>query len=147
MTVYELIKKHEGERLKPYKCTANKWSIGVGWNFDDNKLPEDINKYLTEHGEITQEMSDRLLTISVGWAARDCRALFPEFDTFSGNRQIALIDWLFQLGHYRASKFTNSIHMINTGRWEAAAENMMKSKWAQQTPNRAREITKMIEEG
>jgi hypothetical protein len=37
--------------------------------------------------------------------------------------------------------------MINTGRWEAAAENMMKSNWAKQTPNRAREITKMIEEG
>ena len=50
MTVYELIKKHEGERLKPYKCTAGKWTVGVGFNFDDNKLPEDINTYLTKHG-------------------------------------------------------------------------------------------------
>jgi lysozyme len=147
MNVYELIKKHEGERLKPYKCTAGKWTIGVGFNFDDNKLPEDINKYMTEHGEITQEMSDRLLTISVGWAARDCQALFPEFDNFSPRRQTALIDWMFQLGYYKASRFVNSVHLINTGRWEDAAANMMKSKWAQQTPNRAKEITKMIEEG
>lgn len=124
MNVIELIKKHEGERLKPYRCTAGKWTVGVGWNFDDNKLPPDINEYLTEHGEITPEMSDRLLTISIGWAARDCRALFPEFDSFSAKRQIALIDWLFQLGHYRASKFANSIHFINTGRWERAERAM-----------------------
>ena len=147
MNVIELIKKHEGEMLKPYRCTAGKWTVGVGWNFDDNKLPPDINEYLTKHGEITQEMSDRLLTISIGWAARDCRALFPEFDSFTPKRQAALIDWLFQLGHYRASKFANSIHFINTGRWERAAENMMKSNWAKQTPARAKEITKMIEEG
>ena len=147
MTVYELITKHEGRRKKPYKCTAGKKTIGIGWNYDDNPLPVYIAAYLKKHGEITDEMINYLLDISVGRAIDDCRTLFPDFDGFSINRQMALTDFVFQLGRKTASTFVNSIAMINTGRWEEAAENMMKSRWATQTPKRAEEVTDLIAAG
>lgn len=149
MTIYELLKKHEGKRNKPYLDNAMppKKTIGVGWNIDANPLPADIDSYLKAHGEITDEMVNTLLSISVKRATADCRDLFPAFDEFTENRQMALIDFVFQLGKKGASRFVSSIAMINTGRWEEAAENMMKSLWAKQVPNRAKEITQMIEEG
>jgi lysozyme len=145
--IYDLLKRHEGVRKKPYKCPAGFLTVGVGWNIDANPLPKDIAAYLKKNGEITDDMVDRLLFISVGAATLNCYGLFPDFENFTENRQMALIDFVFQLGGAGAAKFVNSIAMINTGRWEDAAENMMKSAWAKQTPKRAAEITQMIEEG
>jgi lysozyme len=147
MDVRELIEKHEGRRNKPYKCPAGKMTIGVGYNFDDNPLPSDIAAYLKKNGEITEDMIDRLLFISVGVAAFDCYKLFPDFNNFSENRQAALTDWMFNLGYPKASKFYNAITAINAGNWQLAATHLSRSLWYEQVPNRAEEICKMIEEG
>ena len=147
MKVEEFIEKHEGRRLKPYKCPAGFNTIGVGWNFDANPLPKKIRDYLKEHGCITQAMSNELLRISIGVAVTDCLDLFPDFEKFSDNRRMALIDFVFQLGISRASKFVNSVHMINTGQWKEAADNMRLSAWYHQVPNRAQEVTELIEVG
>ena len=146
-TISELITKHEGRRSKPYKCSAGANTIGVGHNIDANPLPADIAKHLKETGSIDNEMIARLLAMDIIRAASDCKKLFPEFNSFSHNRRAALIDWCFQLGFTRASRFVTSIACINTGRWSEAAEAMRNSKWAEQTPNRAAEITDLIEEG
>jgi len=70
-----------------------------------------------------------------------------QLDSYSPARKNALIDWMFQLGFGSARQFRTSIRLIKEQKWKEAAANMMKSNWAKQTPNRAKEITKMIEEG
>jgi len=30
----EMIDRHEGNRLKKYRCPAGHWTIGRGWNLD-----------------------------------------------------------------------------------------------------------------
>lgn len=147
MTLYELITKHEGRTNKPYKCPAGHMTIGIGWNMDANPLPLDVKIYLAQNGKITAAMIDRLLSISVGRAISDCHSLFPEFDSFSDARRMALADFVFQLGFKRASTFRKAIAAINTGRWEDAAKEMQDSAWFKQTPNRAKTIIEMIEEG
>lgn len=147
MTIEQFIEKHEGRKLKPYKCPAGAKTIGVGWNIDANPLPGAIGRCLKETGKITNAMADQLLSLSIKVASSDCEDLFPDFDNFTDNRRMALIDFLFQLGKSRASKFVNSIHMINTAQWKEAAENMRQSAWFNQVPNRAKEVTKLIEEG
>lgn len=43
-----LIKHHEGVRLKPYKCPAGLWTVGVGHLIGDGKtLPDDWNRLFT----------------------------------------------------------------------------------------------------
>ena len=147
MTIEQFIDKHEGDRLKPYKCPAGANTIGRGWNFDANPLPKPIADYLKEHGCITQEMSDLLLSLSVKNAISDCLDLFPNWDDISVNRRTALIDFVFQVGKTKASKFVHAIAAINTGRWEDAANHMRQSAWAKQTPKRAVEVTDLIEAG
>ena len=146
-TIEQFITRHEGRKLKPYKCTAGHWTIGVGWNMDANPLPKDIRDYLKAHGSITNEMVDKLLDISINQAVKDCHKLFPEFESFSPNRKMALTDFVFQLGLSRSSAFVNTIAAINTGRWEDAVKEMRDSNWFKQVPNRAKEVTELIEEG
>ena len=145
--IKEMLRRHEGERLKPYKCPAGKNTIGVGWNFDANPLPKDIAAYLAAHGQITKGMSERLLDISIATARRNCIELFPNFKTFSENRQNALIDFVFNVGPGTALKFRNTLTFIRTGAWDLAAANMAKSRWYEQVGSRAKEIVKMIKEG
>ena len=147
MTIYSLLEKHEGRKHKPYRCTGGKRTIGIGHNFDDNPLPPHIADYLKKNGQITDDMVDELLETDILHATADCCVLFPGFDSFSERRKMALVDFVFQLGFNRARKFIHSIACINIGRWGKAGEQMRKSRWAEQTPNRAIEIISMIEEG
>lgn len=147
MTIYSLLEKHEGRKHKPYRCTGGKRTIGIGHNFDDNPLPPHIADYLKKNGQITDDMVDELLETDILHATADCCVLFPGFDSFSERRKMALVDFVFQLGFTKARKFIHSIACINIGKWEKAGEQMRKSRWAEQTPNRAMEIIEMIEEG
>ena len=149
MTTQQFIEGPEGRRNKPYKDTAEppKTTIGVGWNMDANPLPADIQEYLDANGEITDEMINELFDISLDRAIAGCKALFPDFDNFSDGVKMALTDFVFQMGEHGASKFVNSIAMINSGQWEEAAENMLKSLWAEEVPNRAKDVTDLIAAG
>jgi len=147
MTIKELLIKHEGKKSRPYKCPAGFNTIGIGYNFDANPLPEDIEKYLKENGKITEDMIDRLLFLSVGAATTDCHSLFPDFDNFTEARRMALVDFLFNIGKRRAMGFRKAIAAINTKRWADAAKEMKDSTWFNQVKGRAAEIIEMIEEG
>ena len=147
MTLYEFIEKHEGRRKKPYRCPAGKLTIGVGHNIDANPLPPDIQHYLAQTGYITEDMIDRLLNTDIRHAVADCQVIFPAFNTFSDNRRMALIDFVFQLGFTGARRFTRSVNAINAEKWDDAARYMGESLWARQTPARAAEVIKLIKEG
>ena len=147
MTLYEFIEKHEGRRKKPYRCPAGKLTIGVGHNIDANPLPIDIKRHLEEFGYIDNEMIDRLLNTDIRHAVADCQVIFPQFNTFSDNRRMALVDFVFQLGFTGARRFVRSVKAINAEQWDDAARYMAESEWARQTPNRAKEVRQLIKEG
>lgn len=145
-TLRNMIIRHEGWRNEPYYCSEHVRTIGAGWNLN-NPLPPEIDAYLKKNGRITDDHINELLDISLRHAWADCRVLFPAWDSFSDRRKFALIDFVFQLGFNKARRFIHSIACINTGRWEKAGEQMWKSRWAEQTPNRAKEVIEMIEVG
>ena len=123
-------------------------TIGVGHNFDDNPLPNDIKKSLEQFGKIDDEQIDRLLNQDIRYAVHDCQVLFPSFNEFSDNRRMALIDWMFQLGFRGVRNFKKAVKAINAEDWELAARNMAESAWArEQTPKRAKEVIELIRVG
>ncbi len=142
-----LLRQHEGLRLTPYRCTAGALTIGYGHNIDANGLPAAIKANLDRDGAITQADAEALLLAGIQRAEVDCRRLFPRFEGFSDARKAALIDWLFNLGKTRAMTFRQSIHLMNRGLWEDAADEMLRSLWAKQVGQRAVTITDMIREG
>lgn len=128
----DLVKSHEGLRLRPYTCTAGHLSIGYGWNLDEWPLPPEIASFFHLWGRITEEMADQLLDIQISIAVADCRKLYPGFDGFSEARRIALTDFLYNLGIVRASGFRKMRTAINAGDWNEAAEQVRDSAYWQQ---------------
>lgn len=146
-TIEELLTRHEGKSLKPYKCPAGKKTIGYGRNIDAKPLPREMADYLKEHGEITNAMSNELLHQDILAAEAGCMLLFPDFYNFAPARRNALVDFVFNVGLGTARKFKKTVAAICLGDWDTAADEMENSSWYRQVGGRAREICEMIKNG
>jgi GH24 family phage-related lysozyme (muramidase) len=142
-----LIKGNEGYSSFMYECGAHTRTIAWGHNIDANGLPRDIEIYVGMYGVITPTMAERLLDMDIAVAIKSCKLLYPEFDEFSESRQMALIDFVFNVGYKTATAFTNTNNAITEGRWEDAAKGLENSAWYSQVKNRAKKDVAMIREG
>ena len=127
MDVQEYVKKNEGLRLKPYLCTAGKWTIGYGHNLENG-----ISEYVAE----------AILDEDIRTAIEDVLAIFSndkdEFQSIlSYNRYIALVDMMFNLGKPRFLTFKRMIQAIKEKNWDKAANELLDSKYAAQVGQRA----------
>lgn len=127
-----MLQRHEGLRLKPYKCTAGKVSIGYGRNLDDMGISEVEAMVLLRHD--IERCYDELSVFS--W--------FADLDQV---RQEALIDMLFNLGLPTFLEFKKTLKFVAEGKYSQAAEEMLRSKWADQVGDRAKELAYMMDTG
>ena len=51
---------------------------------------------------------------------------------------------IYQMGYNGVSKFTNTLKLIKDGRYQDASIEMLDSKWAQQTDERAIDLSKIM---
>lgn len=114
---------HEGLELSLYKCTGDKWTIGVGRNLDDRGITEDEARYLLKNDIAIVE--EELLRVK------------PSVADLDGVRQRILVDMGFNLGIPTLMKFQNMWTAIEDEDWIEAAEQMLDSRWAKQVGRRA----------
>lgn len=117
----ESVKQGEGLRLKPYRCSAGKLSIGVGRNLDDVG--------------ITEEEAEYLLMNDLQRAENDAKKL-PGFDNCSQVRRDVLIEMVFNLGLPRVLGFRKMLAALSKGDYTEAAHQMLDSKWHKDVGNR-----------
>lgn len=150
--------RHEGKTNKPYRCTKGHRTIGIGRNMDVKPLPRAIRLFLDEHGYITEEHINALFATDIMDAMSGCIDLYPDFNAFSENRKIALIDFMFNVGYGTARKFKVTNSYINAGNWLAASEEIRQSLYYTQLGGdppgtddgkleRPEEIARMLKEG
>lgn len=126
----ELIISHEGLKLKPYKCTAGKLTIGVGRNIEDVGISFDEAMFMLDN--------------DIKACIKDMVKLFPGWYQLSENQQTVLINMRFNLGLSRFRKFKKMIIAINAKDFDRAAREMMNSLWyRKQVGNRAVELVEM----
>lgn len=129
----ETLKRHEGVKDTLYKCTADKWTIGVGRNLEDVGLSEDEIDYLLQNDiERTKNLIEKYM---------------PWYSDLDEVRQEALINFVFNVGIGTAMKFKNAMAALEAHDYDTAAIEMMDSNWAKQVGNRAIEVTEMIKTG
>ena len=129
----ETLKRHEGVKDTLYKCTADKWTIGVGRNLEDVGLSKDEIDYLLQNDiERTKELMDDYI---------------PWHNDLDEVRQEALINFVFNVGIGTAMKFKNAMAALEEHDYDTAAIEMMDSNWAKQVGDRAIEVTEMIKTG
>lgn len=108
----------EALKLKLYKCKANKWTIGVGHNIQDNGITKDIAMYILK--------SDIDMTI------KDLKANFLWFKNLDSYRKEVIINMCFNLGIVKLKKFTKTIKALKKGDYVKASIEMLDSKWAKE---------------
>jgi len=125
--------RDEGLRLKPYRCTAGRLTIGVGRNLDDVG--------------ITAEEADYLLENDLGRAMADLDRALPWWRGLSEARQRALVNMAFNVGLSRLLGFKAMLAALQRGDWNEAAAEALASRWADQVGARAVRIAEMMREG
>lgn len=128
----QLIKKHEGLRLKPYRCTAGKLTIGYGRNL------EDVG--------ISQSEAEQMLYNDIQNCYAACIKL-PCWNKLNEARQAVLLDMCFNVGFAGLQKFKKMLAALEVGAYSRAAFEMLDSKWARQVKSRADELAQIMEKG
>lgn len=130
MSLLERIKEHEGLRLKPYRCTAGKLTIGYGRNIEDRG--------------ISREEAEYLLVNDIANCKAQVLKEFPWSVGLDNARREVLIEMCFQLGINRLSLFTKMLRALQSGNYAKAADEMLDSAWHKQTPKRAETLANIM---
>lgn len=150
--IHELV-RDEGERLKTYRCTAGKLTIGVGRNLDDvGLLPGEaeemkitLNSIRTKG--ITRAQSRKMLSNDIDRVIRDLDRHLPWADKLDEVRQRVIINMAFNLGIHGLLGFRNTLAFVRGGQYDRAADNMLKSLWARQVKGRAVRLSELMRLG
>lgn len=146
MTAQEFIKSEEGLRLTPYRCSMKKLTIGYGHNMEANPLPADIAAYLAAHGAISTEMAERLFAAKFADVERAARGLV-KWDSLNETRKAVVASMIFQMGEGGFMAFRTTRRLIDAGKYARAALAMLKSRWEDQTEDRAHRSAIMMATG
>ena len=131
--IIEQLRRDEGEVLTAYEDSLGYLTLGVGRLIDKRK-----------GGGITREESAYLLNNDIGRVDAELRSRLPWFGALDEVRQASLINMGFQLGVSGLLEFTRSLACIRDGRYAEAETHLLASKWAQQTPARAKRVAHQI---
>jgi len=129
----EQLKRHEGFRSKPYRCTAGKLTIGYGRNLDDVG--------------ITPSEALELLRQDVARARKDVLKHISGADLLDDVRLNVLINMCFNLGIYKLLLFKKTLRAVQDFDFDKAAEEMLNSVWANQVGVRATELAEQMRTG
>lgn len=156
------LEREEGRRSRAYRDHLGYWTIGIGRLIDPRKggrittdeeailiandptrRPGDWRNWVLTDSEI-----DMLKRNDIKRFVAEI-SQWPAWKAVEGNvaRQVALTSLAFQLGIVGLRQFKNSLRMVEEKRFADAAANFLKSKWARQTPERAKRVTDMIRTG
>jgi len=132
------IRRHEGLRLEPYKCSEGYLTIGFGRNIETNGISEAeaefmlLNDLLMVEGELKDE----------GW-----------YNQLDETRRAVVLNMAFNLGKPTLLKFKKFIGALSDDDYETASKEMVtgsnggESKWASQVGKRAYELADQMRTG
>lgn len=128
--VAEQLLVDEGLRLKPYRCTAGRLTIGVGRNLEDRGVSEAEALLLLDND--IADCWDRL-AVRQPWVLAAPEAV-----------QEVLVNMAFNLGVAGLLGFKETLALMKTEKYAEAARAMLASKWARQVGKRAERLAGQV---
>ncbi len=139
--ITSLLKKDESFSKYIYTCTKGKRTIGYGFNLDEGMTVKEAELILDEKVKYYRKMAS---------------TIFSDLDAYSNNRQLAIVNMMYNLGVPKFLTFFELIKAIKIGHWSLAADNVKYrdavtmdkiTPYYRQVGARADRIMKMLEEG
>ena len=141
------IKAHEGYREAPYRDSLGYWTIGYGHLLEDELIPSDrasvgsLLDWITDpstHEEWLEADVNDAHELAMRW-------LGFMWNNLNQVRKEVVTEMAFQMGT-RLTEFKKFRAAIMDGEWEMAVTEMLDSKWAEQTPNRATNLAERFKD-
>ncbi len=130
MDLTETLKVEEGLRLSVYKCSEGYPTIGYGHRCSADQKP------------ITKEQAEKILAEDIAKAQKNVETLVGK-DAPQKVKDIVTA-MVFQMGFDGVSKFKTMLKCIKTKDYKGASAAMLDSKWAKQTPKRAKRMSELM---
>ena len=132
------VKAHEGFRNSVYKDTLGKRTVGYG-----HLCVED---HWEDNREYTVPELERVLETDLNNAVQGAERLLKGGPVLDDLAQELIVEMIFQLGKTGVKKFRNMWKMLrlNPPDYDMAANEMLDSRWAHQTPARAKAMSEQM---
>ena len=130
MSLIESIKQHEGYVGIVYKDSLGIDTIGYGFAIKDLELDKDIC-------DIILERKLHALTDRINNKFKWYMYMPPEIKDI-------VVEMCYQMGVYGFSRFKKTIAYLQDKKFKEASVEMLDSRWAEQTPNRAKELSDRV---
>ena len=130
MSLIDQIKEHEGFRSRVYQCTEGHDTIGFGFKVADLELDLDIAEEILQRklNLLIKRVNNRF-----SWVSKAPEPI-----------QNVVYNMVYQLGLNGFSRFRLSIQYLADKNYDKASKEMLDSRWARQTPNRAIELSNIV---
>ncbi len=125
-------RRYEGLNVFPYTCPTGHLTIGYGHNL--------------EHG-ISKEAAKFILQQDLDAVQTAVSRRFAWWQKLNEVRQFVLVDMCFNMGLAKLTTFKKMLHALKQQDYQAAAREMLDSRWAGQVGHRAQELASMMKTG
>ena len=75
---------------------------------------------------------------------KDCHKLYDDFDELPEEAQQIIANMMFNMGYTRLSKFRGMKRGVDARNWNAAADEMVDSRWYRQVTKRANRLVQRM---
>ena len=132
MKLIDSIKKNEGYISTVYKDSLGIDTIGYGFAIKDLELEEDLCHVILQRKlkRLEKEVSTR----------------FKWLKKMPPSVKDIVLEMCYQMGVTGVSKFKKTIAYLEKSEWKNASIEMLDSRWAKQTPGRAKELSSRMAE-
>jgi GH24 family phage-related lysozyme (muramidase) len=93
---------------------------------------------------VSVERVNELFDKDIKRTIADCKIVHDDFDGLPDEVQKILANMCFQMGLGRFMKFHNTHDLVKKRFWDGVSQEMLDSRWAEQTPERAQRLSKRM---
>lgn len=144
-SILSLLQYEEGFREKPYYCSEGYPTVGTGIRIGPKGA--DLKNY---EFTVPREVDAVWLQSILNKTMRDMlnnERIAKAINVLDEARTAVLVSMAYQMGVAGLAQFKNTLYLVETKQFEEAAKAMLDSKWARQTPNRAKRHAEQMRSG
>lgn len=144
-SITSLLQYEEGFREKPYLCSEGYPTVGTGIRIGPKGA--DLKNYeFTVPREVDAVWLQSILNSTMRSMLSNER-IARAMNVLDEARTAVLVSMAYQMGVAGLAQFKNTLYLVETKQFDEAAKAMLDSKWARQTPNRAKRHAEQMRSG
>lgn len=143
--ITSLLQYEEGFREKPYLCSEGYPTVGTGIRIGPKGA--DLKNY---EFTVPREVDAVWLQYKLNECMRSMLSnerISKAINVLDEARTAVLVSMAYQMGVAGLAQFKNTLYLVETKQFEEAATAMLDSRWARQTPNRAKRHAEQMRTG